>query len=726
MHSPLSPMPVIPWTSSNPRTRPTSAIGLTIAVPRRSCVAPYPRHSPHLHSLLHSPPLSLHLPSSFLLARPIRYPSTPTPSWSVFFPVLIVAHLRPSRSTPVIVLLFDLIQELSMWVLSTARAELHSFRTPEEVPGGFAALSHTWNNEPEDGPPEQSFQDVRKIQKRCARKGTNPRDFVGEKIRRCCELAESHGYKWVWIDTCCIDKTSSAELSEAINSMFRYYALARICYGYLRDVPGLDDICHSRSQTEEFLVRSIWLKRGWTLQELIAPRFFLFLSKSWDILGSKADLAEVLEREHDIPATVLRLEVSHTEFSIAQRMSWFGYRQTTRVEDEAYCLLGLFDIHMPPLYGEGRNAFRRLQEEIMRQSADTTLFAWGGHHSDKDLRSCLLAPSPSAFYLSSAAYTPPQHNEEQAHLIQNDAALEYQDELQDEMTFSITPDGILAHIPLIVCGGQTFADLSWTDCWYKSRVLLALQADSSQRRRASRRPLYIVSVRETLRMTYTDPPSKSGIYTIRGRSASASWRTILIKHRPSPHRLPGQLSDPRTPSFIPAAPTQLALDTPFRFDEACIQRFMCQSRMGKVEVRNGQFCESRVVNLGNKPPPTAYIFTGGSVLFPHIIIKIGQCGQEGFPTGDQPWLPRRAPVWAKVHFVWVGRNDGPDITTKLSDDAEHDCWGDHIMKWSRLQKSFHVDRDLFDTVVEDKITLSFKRCPINPGGTLVLDASYTR
>ncbi|RPD54162.1 HET-domain-containing protein [Lentinus tigrinus ALCF2SS1-6] len=305
-----------------------------------------------------------------------------------------------------------------MWVLSTARAELHFFGSPEEITDGFAALSHTWNNKPEDGPPEQSFQDVRKIQESCAKDGTNPRDFVCEKIRRCCELAESHGYKWVWIDTCCIDKTSSAELSEAINSMFRYYSLARVCYGYLRDIPDLDDIWSDRSKADVF-TRSIWFERGWTLQELIAPRFFLFLSQSWDVLGTKADFAEILERSHGIPATVLRLEVSHTEFSIAQRMSWFGYRQTTRVEDEAYCLLGLFDIHMPPLYGEGRNAFRRLQEEIMRQSADTTLFAWWGYHLDQDLRSCLLAPSPSSFYGSDITYTPPRCNKEQAHLIQN-------------------------------------------------------------------------------------------------------------------------------------------------------------------------------------------------------------------------------------------------------------------------------------------------------------------
>ena len=100
-----------------------------------------------------------------------------------------------------------------MWVLSTDHAELHHFSSPETIPDGFAALSHVWDAE------EQSFQDVSRIQETCSREGTNPRDFVCEKIRRCCMLAESHGYKWVWIDTCCIDKTSSAELSEAINTM---------------------------------------------------------------------------------------------------------------------------------------------------------------------------------------------------------------------------------------------------------------------------------------------------------------------------------------------------------------------------------------------------------------------------------------------------------------------------------------------------------------------------
>ncbi len=319
-----------------------------------------------------------------------------------------------------------------MWLLSTARAELKCFPSPESVKEGYATLSHTWKPEDEDGPEEQSFQEVQEIIKQCKSNDTNPRDFVSEKIRRCCELAEKHGYKWVWIDTCCIDKTSSAELSEAINSMFRYYALSAICYGYLRDVDAafftLEDLAndcdhaffspederespnpysHERYCSFRF---STWFKRGWTLQELIAPRFFVFLSSSWEVIGTKADLAGLLDWHFGIPAIVLQLRISHTRFSIAQRMSWFRGRRTTRQEDEAYCLLGLFEIHMSPLYGEGRNAFRRLQEEIMKQSADTTLFAWTGFRRPRQIcfRECLFAASPADFARDEIAYTPPR------------------------------------------------------------------------------------------------------------------------------------------------------------------------------------------------------------------------------------------------------------------------------------------------------------------------------
>ena len=291
---------------------------------------------------------------------------------------------------------------LSMWLLSTDRAELTHFVSPESVPTpGYAILSHVW------GDNEQSLQESQVIIAKCRTTSRNPRDLVSDKIRESCELAERHGYRWLWIDSCCIDKTSSAELSEAINSMFHYYSSAAICYVYLQDVPSDSD----ESDPSKLLARSRWFRRGWTLQELVAPRLVLFLSQSWEIIGSKADYAALIEETTNIPATILRLEQPLADFSIAQRMSWASGRSTTRVEDEAYCLLGIFDINMPTLYGEGRKAFRRLQEEIMRHFPDTTLFAWGPCCEPGELCGesdgisevtlvddyTLFAPSPAAF-----------------------------------------------------------------------------------------------------------------------------------------------------------------------------------------------------------------------------------------------------------------------------------------------------------------------------------------
>lgn len=292
-----------------------------------------------------------------------------------------------------------------MWMLSTARAELQFFISPEDVPGGYAILSHVWDDK------EQSFEDVRKIIRKCNARlwKVNPRERVDPKIRNACMLAEKHGFRWIWIDTCCIDKSSSAELSEAINSMFKYYSLSAVCYAFLRDVGGQQ----SSFSIEEFK-GSKWHTRGWTLQELLAPPLVLFVSNSWDLLGSKADLAPHLQRLTRIPETVLCMEQPIANVNIAQRMCWASQRRTTRKEDRAYSLLGIFDINMPTLYGEGERAFRRLQEEILRRHADTTLFAWGRFVSInewtngsqslmyREATTGLFAASPDDFHWSNA------------------------------------------------------------------------------------------------------------------------------------------------------------------------------------------------------------------------------------------------------------------------------------------------------------------------------------
>ena len=298
-----------------------------------------------------------------------------------------------------------------MWLLSTDRAELKYYSTPESVPGGYAILSHVWEET------EQTFQDVQALRSHWKRK---PRSRTCTKIKQFCKLAQRHGYKWVWIDTCCIDKTSSSELSEAINSMFRYYALSRACYAYLSDVPS---DCLLQEIFSDFW-RSLWHTRGWTLQELLAPRLVIFLSREWKVLGTKAELAGVLERITGIPKGVLWLEEELADISLARRMSWAANRKTTRPEDEAYCLMGIFGINMPTLYGEGKNAFQRLQEEIMKQSPDTTLFAWGAlwrgqdeymaergltHAHGHSEHSYLFARSPAAFSeCGDCSFTPPR------------------------------------------------------------------------------------------------------------------------------------------------------------------------------------------------------------------------------------------------------------------------------------------------------------------------------
>ncbi|KAM5546072.1 hypothetical protein V8D89_000198 [Ganoderma adspersum] len=172
---------------------------------------------------------------------------------------------------------------------------------------------------------------------------------LSSKIRDACAVARANGFDLIWIDSCCIDKTSSAELSEAINSMYAWYAGAEVCYAYLADVPPHDDHWARRSPFR----RSVWFTRGWTLQELIAPFEAIILSQDWNVIGSKRDLVDLIEAITNISTEALLHEIPLHKFSVAQRLSWASRRWTTRVEDQAYSLLGMFDIHMPRMHGEG-------------------------------------------------------------------------------------------------------------------------------------------------------------------------------------------------------------------------------------------------------------------------------------------------------------------------------------------------------------------------------------
>ncbi|TBU40441.1 hypothetical protein BD309DRAFT_345892 [Dichomitus squalens] len=209
---------------------------------------------------------------------------------------------------------------------------------------------------------------------------------LSPKIREACRVAREAGYRYLWIDSCCIDKTSSSELTESINSMFLWYSLAKMCYAYLADVPSNKDPREDKSA----FCSSQWHKRGWTLQELIAPSGVKFLADDWTEIGTKFTLFDLIEEITGIPRQALLHVKSLDEFSVAQRLSWAARRQTTREEDRAYSLLGIFNINMPTLYGEGSRAFRRLQEEIVRHVPDLSLFAWNRHiygdcRTDQDL-----------------------------------------------------------------------------------------------------------------------------------------------------------------------------------------------------------------------------------------------------------------------------------------------------------------------------------------------------
>ncbi|KAH9848157.1 hypothetical protein C2E23DRAFT_845605 [Lenzites betulinus] len=190
---------------------------------------------------------------------------------------------------------------------------------------------------------------------------------VSRKIREACAYARADGHKYLWIDSCCINQSSSAELSEAINAMYRWYEIAVVCYAYLADV---------WEPVGEQFYYSQWHTRGWTLQELLAPDVVVFVSANWQFIGTKASMASYLERRLAIASNILTKARSVRSVAVARVMSWAVSRECTREEDKAYCLMGLFGIHMPTLYGEGHHAFVRLQEAIWTRKRDASVFLW--------------------------------------------------------------------------------------------------------------------------------------------------------------------------------------------------------------------------------------------------------------------------------------------------------------------------------------------------------------
>ncbi|KAF5343241.1 hypothetical protein D9758_013400 [Tetrapyrgos nigripes] len=303
----------------------------------------------------------------------------------------------------------------------------------------YAILSHTWEKE------EVTFQDIQNLETARLKAG-----FV--KVWNACARARNYDFEWIWIDSCCINKESSAELSEAINSMYQYYEDAAVCYVYLCDV-SIE--FHPRNPKSMFK-DSRWFKRGWTLQELLAPDYVVFLDKDWVRIGTRWTLRDVVSAITSIPVEVFEGR-DINRYSVAQRMSWAASRETTRAEDQAYSLMGMFGVSMPPIYGEGGpKAFMRLQQEIIKISDDRSIFAWVAASSDRDEHRGLLAKSPYEFRMS------------------GEVKASESDCIGDRSSYSFGNNGLRIHLPL-----ETTDDSSCGDDVFLASLLCQTERDGS-------------------------------------------------------------------------------------------------------------------------------------------------------------------------------------------------------------------------------------------------------
>ncbi|CZR59826.1 uncharacterized protein PAC_09720 [Phialocephala subalpina] len=256
-----------------------------------------------------------------------------------------------------------------MWLLSTTTLQLEYVNSSKEH--SYAILSHTWEDE------EVTLQEMAHLDQARRKKGFS-------KIEWTCRLALERGIQYAWVDTCCIDKSSSAELTEAINSMFKWYKDSTVCFAFLSDLPPSDPMSKTKKLPTDEFRRCRWFTRGWILQELIAPEAIEFYDQSWTLRGDKSSSKPQLFEITGIDSEVLVDSDKLSTIPVARRMSWVSMRQTTRVEDLAYCLFGIFDVNLPLIYGEGLKAFIRLQEGIHGDQQFRGIFA----RSPYEFRNC--------------------------------------------------------------------------------------------------------------------------------------------------------------------------------------------------------------------------------------------------------------------------------------------------------------------------------------------------
>lgn len=240
------------------------------------------------------------------------------------------------------------------------------------------------------------------------------------KIMGACRKAVELKLEWLWIDSVCMDKDSDAETTKSLNSMFEWYSNAEICLTYLWDVDLSARNLRSFESCERRGQKSVWFTRGWTLQELLAPKNMKFYDKAWTLIGNRQTLLNDLYIATNIDKKYLRDGTAFREASVATRMSWMAGRDTTMPEDIAYSMLGILDVNMDPLYGEGTKAFMRLQRKLIDDSIDESVFAWTTCPNGLQcyLRKeawqpdswGLLAPSPDCFRDSRDVILPPEEH----------------------------------------------------------------------------------------------------------------------------------------------------------------------------------------------------------------------------------------------------------------------------------------------------------------------------
>ena len=356
-----------------------------------------------------------------------------------------------------------------MRLLNTKTHELQEFHA---LPEHYAILSHTWGTE------EVTYQHLLA--------GTGRKRQGWKKLEGACALAAKDGWELLWMDTCCIDKTDSVDLSEAINSMYRWYQASSVCYAYLEDVELVDgspvstwndsawpEKIKSRREFQHYrktnpttswhLARqqghlcwkgifSRWFTRGWTLQELLAPEFLLFLDKEWSIIGGRRQWSAQIQAMTAIDHRYLSGERSihdKNKCPAATKFGWASLRTTSRPEDQIYCLIGLLNVNMSLLYGEGaQNAFHRLQRKIIKRSNDESILAWQWPNSTPMQWDNILAPTLDFFQWLTGV----PHRE-----------LNYELELYafeaDRDEFVVTNKGLKVNVPLmkaIVNSGQRY------------------------------------------------------------------------------------------------------------------------------------------------------------------------------------------------------------------------------------------------------------------------------